>query len=249
MVFRLLVAALAAVTVPSVPAAPAGASTPPPVLNGGSEDYAGYITQGGSATYIAGTFNIPTSSAGPIDVWVGVGQSGSSGFAQAGVEMLPSGSGYYVFPWTFSINPAGNFAWGPKPALAVTPGDTITVTMTLTSPAKWLSALWAVTFRDDSTGGTWAGTLVAGAGDRKQTEWIVESPGMSDAACGQTADGWAGQCPLGQFTPVSFIGMAQKGHISFWMRLVLSRGNQVEAVPSWTKTPLAGFQVSPPSPS
>jgi hypothetical protein len=178
---------------------------------------------------------------------VGIGEGGTGGFAQAGIEVLRSGAGYHVSPWTFSINPANKMTWGPWPSLAIAPGNTVTVTMTLVSPPQRPTALWTVTFKDDSTGGHWTGTLIAAAGNRQQVEWIVESPGTIWARCGHSQNRYIGQCPLGRFTPVSFTKMAEKGHIDSWVRLVLSQDRRTVAAPSLTSTPLAGFQVSPPT--
>ena len=197
--------------------------------------WAGYSMAGGPYRSIKGTFTVPNvapwtptkPTPWPVDVWMGIDGTGQSDFIQAGVEVESAGCGpqqqtatgpVAVCPWIYYIQD-NQAQWGPKPALTILPGDSISESITIGPGTE------TVVMTDNTTAKTWSDTM-SWYGQGTSAEWVVEAPGDHEGACGQPK----GSCPLAPFSPaVQFSGLgvtlAPGGRTHFMGRLVLLCGN------------------------
>lgn len=191
--FTLQVTDAKGTTATQIIALPVNAPLPvTPASSDSSANWAGYVLSGSTYNSVSGTFNVPTITATSTDTmtaeWVGVdgSVSGDDNLLQAGVSEQ----------YTASSNQTQVFAWVeelPAPAtelpMPVSPGDQVTVDISLVTPGTW-----QIDLRDDTTGdvtsesGPYTGTGLS-------AEWIVEAP--FDTSTNSIVD-------IGQFTPVTF---------------------------------------------
>jgi hypothetical protein len=186
-------------------------SVTPPLLPVGalarSTNWSGYVLDGASFTFAAGTFTVPnnTATSGLTDdsEWVGIDGSSNSNLIQAGVAED-----------TFTDGTRSTFAWWevlPAPAtpiqsMSVSPGDTVTVVLREVTPPMWTIQVVDVSKNETFT------TTQSYSGPGASAEWIVEA--ATDARSNQvvtlgpysppvtfTDIGWAGN-PTGGFTPI-----------------------------------------------
>lgn len=169
-----------------------GAATPAPLAPGGqgqSRNWSGYAATGGTFTAVAGTWTVPTVTAGNTaaadSTWVGIGGVTATDLIQAGTQATVQGGQVAYSAWVEIL---------PRPAqpvsLTVSPGDQVTVTI-----AQQADGTWVVTIRDGTTGQSYQASG-AYASSRSSAEWIEESPTV----------GRRSLLPLDDFGAVTFTG-------------------------------------------
>src|SRR2546425_1162726 len=156
-----------------------GATTPPgsrPIPQGQgigardtSSNWSGYAATGGTFTAVSGTGIVPQPSgttSGVDATWGGVGGLPSTDLIQAGTQTMVSGRGGAQYEAWIELLPRSS---QPVP-LSVSPGDTVTVSITQQGDGRWLIAM-----RNDTTGRTYS-TTVTYASSTSSAEWIQEAP-------------------------------------------------------------------------
>jgi hypothetical protein len=101
--------------------------------------------------------------------WVGIGGVSSNDLIQAGTETIPSSAGARYLAW-YELLP-GNSQTVP---LAVSPGDSVSVSITRKSGDAWL-----ISFANNTTGHTYQ-TEAAYDSSLSSAEWIEEIPVAND---------------------------------------------------------------------
>jgi len=183
-----------------------------------SDNWAGYGVEGMAPyTGVSGTFNVPKLTADDIstdimDVWVGIdgikGTPGANDLIQAGVmeSMVPcqgsmttddqssyTGHQFWMCPWAFDIED-GDVTPIPVPGLTISAGDSVNVSI------HQNDAVWMIDISDETTGQYWEGYTEYG-GPGSSAEWIVEDPGDTSIACGQSSPNGRGQCAMAAYSP------------------------------------------------
>ena len=214
----------------------AAAATP-----GTSTNWSGYIVGTGRYTAVTGTFTVPTvaTSSAETDTaeWVGIGGTvPGGGLIQAGVqEVAQPGASISTWAW-WEILPAPET---PIPSMAVTPGDSVTVSIWQVS-----GTLWGIALTDVATGQTFA-TQQTYSGSQTSAEWIVEAPSGSLSGTQET---------LGAYSPpVIFSDLRMNGPETTLEADTMVQDGVAVSVPSDLTT--GGFSVaygsapsSPPAP-
>ena len=134
-----------------------------------STNWSGYAASGGTYTAVSGTWVIPQitpdGSSGASAAWVGIGGFGTRDLIQAGTEEFESGGRVTYRAWIETLPAASQ----PVP-LAVSAGDTVTVSIASQGEDIWLISLQNVT-----TGKSLQRT-VQYASSFSSAEWIQEAP-------------------------------------------------------------------------
>ncbi len=134
-----------------------------------SSNWSGYVAQGGTFTSVTGTWTVPdpsNGSRGADATWVGIGGVTGHDLIQAGTQSAVTGNGSTELQaWIEML---------PRPSqsvpLTVSPGDSVTVTITDQGADSWLISLTNnTTTKAYSTTARYAST-------RSSAEWIVEAP-------------------------------------------------------------------------
>jgi hypothetical protein len=149
--------------------APNPATQPAPLSSGQSHNWSGYAATGGTYTAVSGTWIVPqvaAASAGSDATWVGIGGVESHDLIQAGTEATASGTGDVQYEAWIELLPRSSH---PVP-LAVSPGDSVTVSLTQQSTGNWL-----VAFKDNTTGQTYQ-TPEQYDSSLSSAEWVEEAP-------------------------------------------------------------------------
>jgi hypothetical protein len=135
-----------------------------------STNWSGYAATGGTYTSVTGTWTVPTVSAttaGADATWVGIGGINSTDLIQAGTEATVSGGEVSYNAW-IEMLPAAS-----RPiSLSVSPGDSVTVTITQKSGLDWL-----IDMKNNTTGGRY-NTTVQYRSSRASAEWVQEAPSI-----------------------------------------------------------------------
>ncbi|TME93721.1 MAG: hypothetical protein E6I40_09470 [Chloroflexi bacterium] len=134
-----------------------------------SSNWSGYAATGGTFTSVSGTWIVPQPSgttSGVDATWVGIGGMTSTDLIQAGTQTMVSGRGGAQYEAWIELLPRSS---QPVP-LSVSPGDTVTVSITQQGDGRWLIAM-----RNDTTGRTYS-TTVTYASSTSSAEWIQEAP-------------------------------------------------------------------------
>lgn len=155
-----------------------------------SQNWSGYVSTSGSFTSVTGTWKVPQPTAtanGQLSAdatWVGIGGVTDENLVQAGTQAIlnQNGTGIQYEAWYETLPSNENVI-----PLTVSPGDSITTTLTQTSSGQWQIAL-----TDNTTGKSYQ-TLVAYQSSLSSAEWIEEAP-LSNF----------GQMSLDNFGSVSF---------------------------------------------
>ncbi len=152
-----------------------------------SRNWSGYIADSsGDYTGVTGTWTVPsvtTSASVAADAtWVGIGGVSSDDLIQAGTQAITQNGSTQYQAW-YEVLPGSS---NPV-SLTVSPGDSVTATLSEQS-----SNLWLITIRDNTTGQSYSNT-VNYASSNSSAEWIEEMP--SDQV---------GLIPLDDFGSVSF---------------------------------------------
>jgi Peptidase A4 family len=170
-------------------AAPAP-TTSSPSDPGTSSNWAGYAATNGTYTAVSGTWTVPaytaTGSAGANATWVGIGGVTSQDLIQAGTQEATSGTGQTEYQAWIEMLPQAS----RTVPLAVSPGDSITVSI-----AERATNTWLIAFTNNTTGKSYQQT-VQYASSNSSAEWIEEAPSASRA----------GVAPLDNFGTVTFTG-------------------------------------------
>jgi hypothetical protein len=211
------------VIIPGEPGQPAPAPFVTPPDTGTSHNWSGYNATGGTFTSVTGTWTVPqvsTSSAqGASATWVGIGGVSSRDLIQAGTEDTASGTGRTRYEaWVETL---------PQPShpikLAVSPGDSVTVSLTEQS-----TGTWALDFKNNTSGQEYKNNIQYDSSE-SSAEWVEEAP-----------SGGRNLLPLDAFGTVTFssasatkngqtLNVQQLGATSITMK---GAGNATLATPS-----------------
>ena len=166
--------------------APAPSTQPSPLSIGQSHNRSGYAASGGTYTSVSGTWTVPqvaATSAGSDATWVGIGGVTSHDLIQAGTEAMVPYAGNVQYEAWIELLPASS----TTVPLVVSPGDSVTVTLTQQSTGNWL-----VAFKNNTTGKTYQ-TTEQYSSSLSSAEWVEEAP-----------SGGRRVLPLDQFGSVQF---------------------------------------------
>jgi hypothetical protein len=188
---------------------------PPPIST--SSNWSGYIVGSGPYTSVTGTFTVPAISPSPANTdtaeWVGIDGATNSDLIQAGIDEPYSviKNSYMVVAW-WEILPA----YATPITMNVSPGDSVTVTISQLSPT-----LWAITLTDNTTSQTFA-TDQTYTGPLTSAEWIVEAPTDSGS-----------QSLLGDYIPdVTFTNLGITGAQKTLTESIMVQGGVQVSTPS-----------------
>jgi hypothetical protein len=151
--------------------------TPPGQVTGpgqadSSHNWSGYAATQGSFSAVSGTWTVPepssTGSFASGATWVGIGGVNSRDLIQAGTLETSNGAGRIGYEAWVEALP------GPvRPvSLAVSPGDSITVSISQQQGDQWLVAL-----KDNTTGQTYQ-TTEQYTSTQSSVEWVEEAPSV-----------------------------------------------------------------------
>jgi hypothetical protein len=158
----------AATTVPTTATVPAAVNSG--VTSNTSYNWSGYEATGGTFTSVTGTWTIPNVSAASSTeadaTWVGIGGVTSHDLIQAGTQAVINGSGAPAYQAWYETLPQVT----QQVPLTVSPGDSMSVTLTQTSAGEW-----SVVIRDNTTGQSYQ-TSIAYNSSLSSAEWIQEMP-------------------------------------------------------------------------
>jgi hypothetical protein len=144
-----------------------------------STNWSGYLSTGGSFTAVSGAWVAPTSTPTSTTVesgdgtWIGIGGVSTSDLIQIGTENTISPSGIVSSSAFYELLPAGAVG---IPSLTVSPGDTMSASITQTATSQWTISLFNVTTgKSFSQSVTYASSL-------SSAEWIQEDPSYPDGS-------------------------------------------------------------------
>ena len=145
---------------------------PPASVGSTSRNWSGYVASGGTFTAVSGTWTIPTVSASTSGTsaradatWVGIGGATTTDLVQAGTQATVVNGVVQYSAWVETLPQASRDV-----SLAVTAGDTVTVS--LTQPT---AGTWNITIQNTTSGGVYNGTVTY-ASSVSSAEWIEEAP-------------------------------------------------------------------------
>jgi predicted SnoaL-like aldol condensation-catalyzing enzyme len=144
---------------------------PVPAGPGQSRNWSGYNATGGTFTGVTGTWTVPqadpsTGTYGSDASWVGIGGVQSRDLIQAGTDTTVAGNGHVRYQAWVEMLPAG-----PHPLpVTVKPGDSVTFSITETSPNNWL-----VSVKNNTSGQTYQ-VNEQYTSSHSSAEWIEEAP-------------------------------------------------------------------------
>jgi hypothetical protein len=143
----------------------------PAAITSSSSNWSGYAASGGTFTSVTATWTVPTvsaTSAGADATWVGIGGLTSRDLIQAGTQAMVDGSGTVAYSSWIEMLPQSS----KEVPLAVTAGDSVTVTITQQSGNDWL-----ISMKNRTTGGTYEVT-VQYSSSNSSAEWVQEVPSI-----------------------------------------------------------------------
>lgn len=154
--------AITQVTQPLAPNSSASANT--------SLNWSGYVASNGTYTSVTGTWIVPTiaatDAAAADATWVGIGGTNSKTLIQAGTQAVVNNSGGISYQAWYETLPQAT-----QPiSLGVAPGNSITATLSETSPNKW-----NISLTDNTTDQSFQ-TAIAYDASLSSAEWIEEMP-------------------------------------------------------------------------
>jgi hypothetical protein len=150
---------------------PASFSPLSPSDNASALNWAGYVASGGTYTSVSGSWIVPNVGSNETSndadaTWVGIGGTSSHDLIQAGTEALPTSDGRIVYQAWYETLPQETQAV----PMAISPGDTISVSVT-----KGAGNAWVIAFNDSTSGRSYQ-TTVNYASSLSSAEWIEEMP-------------------------------------------------------------------------
>lgn len=135
-----------------------------------SYNWAGYEATGGTFTSVSGTWTVPSvpiaSSTEADATWVGIGGVNSQDLIQAGTQAVINGSGAPAYQAWYEMLPNAT----QQIPLTVSPGDSISTSLTETSQGEW-----SLSLRDNTTAQSYQ-TSLAYNSSLSSAEWIEEMP-------------------------------------------------------------------------
>jgi hypothetical protein len=156
---------------------------------GSSRNWSGYVASKGTYTSVTGTWTIPQPSASRVTAagatWVGIGGAKNHDLIQAGTEETVVGQNQVRYGAWIEMLPAVSHTI----SLKVSPGDSVTVTITQKSTDKW-----TITLKNNTTGQDFTATETYHS-SLSSVEWIEEAP-----------TGGRRVYPLDNFGTISFTG-------------------------------------------
>ena len=152
-----------------------------------SLNWAGYVADTGSYTSVTGSWVVPLvsdSRPGADATWVGIGGVQTRDLIQAGTQAIVGNRGDITYQAWYEVLPDVSTPID----LAISPGNSITTTLSETQPD-----LWRIQIRNNTTGHTFKKT-VSYQSTKNSVEWVEERVSLSN--------GWL--YPLDQFGSVHF---------------------------------------------
>jgi hypothetical protein len=170
------------VTAPTQPQTPSNTT-----VRSTSRNWSGYVATGGTSyTSVSGTWIVPKPDAnvpGVDATWVGIGGANTTDLIQAGTEATVNPDGTITYDaWTETLPQSTRTI-----SLAVSAGDTVSVSITEQS-----SGLWLVDLKNVTTGKAYT-TTIRYSSSKSSAEWIEEAPSVG-----------RGIAPLDSFGSVTF---------------------------------------------
>jgi hypothetical protein len=144
-----------------------GATTPARTSDT-SSNWSGYVANGGTYTSVTGTWIVPqvgATSTGADATWVGIGGVTGTDLIQAGTQATVSGGTASYEAWTETLPDSSRTV-----SLDVSPGDSVTVTIT-----EKTSGVWLIAMANNTTKASYQRT-VSYSSSRSSAEWIQEAP-------------------------------------------------------------------------
>jgi hypothetical protein len=198
-----------------------------------SSNWSGYSATGGSFTSVTGTWIVPTVSsttAGADATWVGIGGVDTRDLIQAGTQATVN-AGEVVYVAWIEMLPAAS-----KPvSLTVSPGDSVTVSITQKSAVDW-----TISMKNNTTSARY-NTTVQYASSNSSAEWVQEAPSVG-----------RGTVPLDDFGILRLSGASavrdgktlDLGSLSAQAITMVNGSRQALAVPSAIASDGASFTVT-----
>ncbi|HLG69956.1 MAG TPA: G1 family glutamic endopeptidase [Chloroflexota bacterium] len=155
--------------------------------SGNSINWSGYSATGGNFTAVNGTWTIPQPSAsgsGADAAWVGIGGVTSRDLIQAGTEETVQNGQIGYDAWIETLPQASH-----NIPLAVHAGDSVSVSISQTSPGQW-----QVTLKNNTTGQNYQQSIAYNS-SLSSAEWVEEAPSAR-----------RGIVPLDDFGTINFTG-------------------------------------------
>lgn len=160
-----------------------------PARAGQSHNWSGYAATGGTYTAVSGTWTVPQTAAGDSfgseATWVGIGGVSSRDLIQAGTETTAASSGRVRYQAWIEMLPQASH----PVTLDVSPGDSVTVTI-----SQQTGDQWAIAMKNNTTGKEYD-TTVTYQSSLSSAEWVEEAP-----------SGGRRVLPLDNFGSVKFTG-------------------------------------------
>ncbi len=146
-----------------------GETTAPADSSSASENWAGYAATGGTFTSVAGSWTVPTVTAGGSRAadatWVGIGGIESHDLIQAGTEAIVENGDVTYAAWVETLPQASK-----EVPLTIHPGDKVNVSLEQQSTGTWL-----IVIQDVTSGESYKKT-VSYQSSLSSAEWIQEAP-------------------------------------------------------------------------
>lgn len=162
---------------PTTPAAASGGSTntstPPATTSSySSTNWAGWLSTSGSFTSVSGSWIAPhaTGIAGTTSAdatWIGIGGVSSNDLIQVGTVNVIAADGTVDTSAFYELLPGASQT---IPGVSVSPGDSLSASVSETSPGQWIISI------TDNTNGQTFTQSVAYASSHSSAEWIEEDP-------------------------------------------------------------------------
>jgi Tfp pilus assembly protein FimT len=221
-------------TQPSQPSQPGPSSTAP--NDHRSANWSGYEATGGKFTSITGTWTVPQAAAGAPGAdaaWVGIGGVDSKDLIQAGTQETTSGDGHVSYQaWTETLPQVSH-----NVPLTVSPGDSVTVTLSEQSAGQWQIAM------KDNTSGQAYNTSTQYASTESSAEWVEEAPSSARSSS---------IVPLDNFGTINFSGASavengktvSVGQANGQAITMINRSGQALATPSALASNGSAFSIT-----
>jgi len=162
-------------TTPSSTSPSTAPSSPPTTTSYTSTNWSGYLATNGSFNAVSGSWQatnaIGISGTTSADsTWIGIGGVSTSDLIQVGTQNIIAANGQVSSSAFYELLP--DFAQ-TVPGVTVTPGDSLTASLTEIS-----SGQWSISITDQTNGQSYTAT-VAYASSNSSAEWVEEDPSYS----------------------------------------------------------------------
>jgi hypothetical protein len=198
-----------------------------------SQNWSGYVADTGTYTNVTGTWTVPTvpasNSAEADATWVGIGGVSGTDLIQAGTQTITENGQIEYQAWYETLPNAST-----PVSLTVSPGDSITTTLTNQGGNNWL-----VTIKDNTTNQQYVQTVTY-ASSESSAEWIEEMPSDGQSFIpldnfGSVAFSNASATVNGAYTTIAGAG----AHA-----VAMSNGQSILSQPSAVGSDTASFTVT-----